>query len=152
MALSHQNDFLAFLCLPKMTYRNFIISRIRQSTAAPLPCKMALCSKFKKLTYRNWQTAERQCKYHREYRRLVKRALYCSFTLSDKVNRFRLSRWNGFMLLLCWCTLKFKKEKRAGLQFTSMDYFSLILTLLGIRWTIPFNVVSRPGPPADRWK
>ncbi len=32
-----------------------------------------------------------------------------------------------------------QKEKRAGLQFTSTDYMSLLLTHLRIRWTIPLN-------------
>jgi hypothetical protein len=32
---------------------------------------------------------------------------------------------------------KIQKEKRAGLQFTSTDYLSLLLTPLRIRWTIP---------------
>jgi hypothetical protein len=31
---------------------------------------------------------------------------------------------------------KIQKEKRARLQFTSIDYFSLVLTPLKIRWTI----------------
>ncbi len=33
---------------------------------------------------------------------------------------------NGFMLLLLWCLFKIQKEERAGLQFTSMDYLSLV--------------------------
>ncbi len=41
------------------------------------------------------------------------------------------------MLLLWWCPFTIQKEKRAGLQFTSRDYLSLLLTPLRIRWTIP---------------
>ncbi len=47
------------------------------------------------------------------------------------------------MLLLWWCPLKLKKEKRAGLQFTSTDYLSLVLTPLSSCLTIPltsFNI------------
>jgi hypothetical protein len=42
MALSNQIDFLAFLRLRKMTYRNFI-NGIRQLFLTPLPHEMALC-------------------------------------------------------------------------------------------------------------
>ncbi len=38
--------------------------------------------------------------------------------------------------------LKFKKKKRAGLQFISTDYLSLLLTPLRIRWTIPLSQVA----------
>jgi hypothetical protein len=34
---------------------------------------------------------------------------------------------------------KIQKEKRAGLQFTSKDYLSLLLTPPRIRWTIPLT-------------
>ncbi len=43
------------------------------------------------------------------------------------------------MLLLWWCPFKIQKEKRAGLQFTSPDYLSSLLTPLRIRWTIPLR-------------
>ncbi len=35
--------------------------------------------------------------------------------------------------------LKFEKEKRADLKFTSTDYLSLVLTPLRIRWTVPLS-------------
>jgi hypothetical protein len=44
------------------------------------------------------------------------------------------------MLLLWWCPFKTQKEKRAGLQFTSTDYLSLLLTPLRICWTIPLII------------
>jgi hypothetical protein len=37
---------------------------------------------------------------------------------------------NGLLLLLRWCSFNIQKEKRAGLQFTSTDYLSLLLALL----------------------
>ncbi len=43
-------------------------------------------------------------------------------------------------MVLCsswWCP--FQKEKRAGLQFTSPDFSSLLLTPLRFRWTIPLK-------------
>jgi hypothetical protein len=45
-------------------------------------------------------------------------------------------------------SLKIQKEKRAGLQFTSPDYLSLLLTPLRIRWTIPLRQknVAYPYP------
>ncbi len=43
------------------------------------------------------------------------------------------------MLLLWWCPFKIQKEKRAGLQFTSTYYLSLLLTPFRIRWAIPFK-------------
>jgi hypothetical protein len=46
------------------------------------------------------------------------------------------------MLLLLGCLFKIQKEKRAGLQFTSTDYLSFLLTPLRIRWTIPLGSVS----------
>jgi hypothetical protein len=44
------------------------------------------------------------------------------------------------MLLLGWCPFKIRKEKLAGLHFTSTDYLSLVLTPPRIRWTIPLNL------------
>jgi hypothetical protein len=44
------------------------------------------------------------------------------------------------MLLLWWCPYKIQKEKRAGLQFTSTDYLSLLLTPLRIHRTIPLSL------------
>jgi hypothetical protein len=46
--------------------------------------------------------------------------------------------------------LKFKKKKRAGLQSTSTDYLSLLLSPLRIRWTISLttlfkNTKNSPG-------
>ncbi len=38
-----------------------------------------------------------------------------------------------------WCPFKIQKEKLAGLQLTSADYLSLLLTPLRIRWTIPLR-------------
>jgi hypothetical protein len=35
--------------------------------------------------------------------------------------------------------LKFKKEKWAGLQFTSTDYLSIVSTPFRICWTIPLG-------------
>jgi hypothetical protein len=35
--------------------------------------------------------------------------------------------------------LKFKKINRPGLQYTSTDYLSIVLTPVRICWTIPFN-------------
>ncbi len=46
---------------------------------------------------------------------------------------------NGFLLFLWWCPFKIQKEKRAGLQFTSTDNLSLLLTPIRIRWTIPLK-------------
>ncbi len=43
------------------------------------------------------------------------------------------------MLLLWWCPFKIQKEKQVGLQFTSTDYLSLLLTPLWIHWTIHLN-------------
>ncbi len=43
------------------------------------------------------------------------------------------------MLLLSWCPFKIQKEKQEGLQFTSTDYLSLLLTPLRIRWTKPLS-------------
>ncbi len=43
------------------------------------------------------------------------------------------------MLLLWCCPFKIQKDERAGLQFNSPDYLSLLLTPLRIRWTIPLN-------------
>jgi hypothetical protein len=46
--------------------------------------------------------------------------------------------------------LKIQKEKRAGLQFTSKDYLSIVLTPLRIRWTTPlktensFDLINLP--------
>ncbi len=40
------------------------------------------------------------------------------------------------MLLLWWCPIKIQKEKLPGLQFTTTDYLSLVLTSLRIRWAI----------------
>jgi hypothetical protein len=39
----------------------------------------------------------------------------------------------------CDGPFKIQKEKRAGLEFTSTDYLSLLLTTLRIRWTIPLS-------------
>ncbi len=36
-------------------------------------------------------------------------------------------------------SLKLKKKKRVGLQFTSTDYLNLVLTPLRIPWTIPLS-------------
>jgi hypothetical protein len=44
------------------------------------------------------------------------------------------------MLLLWWCSLRIQKEKLAGLQFTSMDYLSIVSTSLRICLTIPLNL------------
>jgi hypothetical protein len=43
------------------------------------------------------------------------------------------------MLLLRQCPFKIQKVKRTGLQVTSSDYFSLILTPLRSHWTIPLS-------------
>ncbi len=43
------------------------------------------------------------------------------------------------MFLLWWCPFKIRKEKRAGLQFTSTDYLSIVLTPVRIRWTVPLS-------------
>jgi hypothetical protein len=41
---------------------------------------------------------------------------------------------------------KIQKEKRAGLQFTSTDFLSLLLTPPRIRWTIPLKVYYHNSP------
>jgi hypothetical protein len=49
------------------------------------------------------------------------------------------------MVLCCSCDgvpLK-EKEKLTGLQFTSTDYLSLVLTPLRIRWTIPLRIGTK---------
>jgi hypothetical protein len=62
-----------------------------------------------------------------------------------KVNFIRqshLTNLKPLKMVLCsswWCPFKIQKEKRAGLQFTSTDYLSLLLTPLRIRWTIPLT-------------
>jgi hypothetical protein len=49
------------------------------------------------------------------------------------------------MLKMVFCSycdgvpLKFKKKKRAGLQFARMDYLSSLLAPLRIRWTAPLR-------------
>ncbi len=43
------------------------------------------------------------------------------------------------MILSWWCPFKIQKEKQADPQFTSMDFLSLVLISLIIRWTIPLN-------------
>ncbi len=43
------------------------------------------------------------------------------------------------MFFLWWCPFKIWKEKWAGLQFTSTDYLSIVLTPVRIRWTIPLS-------------
>ncbi len=43
------------------------------------------------------------------------------------------------MFLLWWCPFQIWKEKWAGLQFTSTDYLSIVLTPVRIRWTIPLT-------------
>jgi hypothetical protein len=43
------------------------------------------------------------------------------------------------MFLLWWCPFKIWKEKLASLQFTSMDYLSIVLTPVRIRWTVPLK-------------
>jgi hypothetical protein len=48
-----------------------------------------------------------------------------------------------FFFLLWWCPFKIQKEKRAGLQFTSTDYLSIVSTPLRIRWTIPLRRRSK---------
>ncbi len=52
------------------------------------------------------------------------------------------------MFLLWWCPFKIWKEKRAGLQFTSTDYLSIVLTPIIIRWTVPLIAIK---PQQDRW-
>jgi hypothetical protein len=44
------------------------------------------------------------------------------------------------MLLLWWCPFKIQKEKWAGLQFKRTDFFSIVLTPLRIRWTLPLKL------------
>jgi hypothetical protein len=47
------------------------------------------------------------------------------------------------MVLCSFCDgvpLKFEEKKRAGLLFTSMDYLSIVLTPVRIRWTVPLRM------------
>jgi hypothetical protein len=46
------------------------------------------------------------------------------------------------MLLLLWSPFNIQKEKWAGLQFTSTDGMSLVLTPHIIRWTIPLSIAG----------
>jgi hypothetical protein len=50
--------------------------------------------------------------------------------------------------------LKLKKKKQAGLQCTSMDYLSFVLTPLRIFWTIPLSqntwLIHIHGAPAAK--
>jgi hypothetical protein len=56
-----------------MTYRNY---QFRKTTFrySLCPVRWPYTSMFRKLTLRNWRTAESQCKCHREYSGLLKRA------------------------------------------------------------------------------
>jgi hypothetical protein len=74
MALSNQIDFPAIFSLRKMTYRNFINSGIRHSAIGFDPVRWPYAVMFRKLTFRNLQTAESQCKCHREHSGLLKRS------------------------------------------------------------------------------
>jgi hypothetical protein len=43
------------------------------------------------------------------------------------------------MLLARWCPLKIQHKILAGLQFSSRDCLSLVLTPVRIYWTVSFN-------------
>jgi hypothetical protein len=64
--LSNQIDFPAFFSLRKMTYR---ISSIPEydSLLQSLPVRWPYAVMFSKLTFWNYQSAESQFKFHREY-------------------------------------------------------------------------------------
>jgi hypothetical protein len=48
--------------------------------------------------------------------------------------------------------LKFEEKKQAGLQFTSTNYLSLVLTPLRICWTVPLSEEHENGDQAEaRW-
>jgi hypothetical protein len=62
----------------------------------------------------------------------------------DKTNTI-LQIFKPLKLVLCSScdgVLKIQKEKQAGLQFTSTNYLSLLLTPLRIRWTIPSTATA----------
>ncbi len=61
-----------------------------------------------------------------------------TLTRQSQLNSIKLLKM-VFSLLLWWCPFKIQTEKRAGLQFTSTDYLSQILTPLRIRRTIPLR-------------
>ncbi len=50
------------------------------------------------------------------------------------------------MLLLWWCPFKIQKENLAGLQITSTDYLSIVLTPVRIRWTVPLRDCIKIDP------
>ncbi len=50
-----------------------------------------------------------------------------------------LNRWEWFSAPLVKVSLSNSKRKLVGLQFTSTDYLSLLLTPLRIRWTLPIS-------------
>jgi hypothetical protein len=141
MELSDKRDFLVLFCLHKMTYRNFFLHQFRNMTirCRPYSAKWLYAAKFEKMTFRNWQTAESQCKCHQEY-------TVCSGLL--KIAPYHLidlkAAENGLMFLL-WCPLKIQKEKREGLQLTQTNYLSILLTPVRIRWTIPLNSIMKPS-------
>jgi hypothetical protein len=105
---------------------------------------------FRKLTFRNWQTAESQCKCHRENSGPLKIAPLCYFDQTKSI-KFALAAENGFILLLWWCPFRIKKEKLVGLQFTSTDYLSLVLNPLRIRWTVPLRSSILPSYVHHPW-
>jgi hypothetical protein len=92
------------------------------------PIRWPYATIFRKLTFRNWQIAESQCKCQREYAGLLKIASKRHFDQTKSI-KFTYAAENGFMLLLWWCPFKIQKEKWAGLQFNSTDYLSLVLYL-----------------------
>jgi hypothetical protein len=47
------------------------------------------------------------------------------------------------MLLSWWCNFKIQYKELAGLQFSIKDCFSLVLTPVRMRWTIPLVTISR---------
>ncbi len=55
------------------------------------------------------------------------------------------------MLLLWWCLFKIQKEKRKGLQFTSPEYFSLLLTPLRIRKLVVAGSFHEKFPDPTKW-
>jgi hypothetical protein len=73
-----------------MTFRNFINSGIRHSAITFAPVRWPYAAMFRKLTFQNCQTAECQCKCHREHSGTVEKSAVASL-----------------------CPLKFKK-KMAG--------------------------------------